>query len=62
MFYVKWQRKSTKLGGPYNILKLISMLGKNFKFKIDKIFGNDFHSSKELESLGFKTKKTFLDI
>ena len=47
---------------PIIFFKLISMLGKNFKFKIDKIFGNDFHSSKELERLGFKTKKTFLDI
>lgn len=47
---------------PIIFFKLISMLGKNFQFKVDKLFGNDLHSSKEIELLGFRTKKTFLDI
>ena len=47
---------------PILFFRLFSLLGSNAKFKVNKIFGDDLHSSKEIELLGFKAKKTIQDI
>ena len=41
---------------------VISFFFPFIKNKIEKLLGNDFYNSKELESLGFKAKKTLYDI
>ena len=51
-----------KWGVPVFVFKFIALFSPRFKYKINKLIGDDFFSSKKLELLGFKTIKTLKDI
>jgi UDP-glucose 4-epimerase len=47
---------------PLVILKMISFISPNFKYKIQKLIGDEYYSSEKLESIGFKPKLTLRDM
>lgn len=55
-------KKIPKWSISIKIFDIIGAVIPKFKFKFDKLFGNECYSSKKIESLGFKPKKTFKDI
>lgn len=55
-------KKISKWRIPKLLFDFISFFFPFTRTKIEKLLGNDFHNSYELESLGFKAKKTLYDI
>lgn len=55
-------KKIPKWRVPKLFFDFISFFFPFIKTKIEKLLGNDFYNSYELESLGFKAKKTLYDI
>ena len=55
-------KKISKWRVPKSFFDFISFFFPFIKTKIEKLLGNDFYTSYELESLGFKAKKTLHDI
>lgn len=51
-----------KWGVPVFLFKFIALFSPENKYKINKLIGDDFYSSKKLELLGFKTIKTLENI
>ena len=47
---------------PKEIFDMISVVIPRFKFKLDKLFGDEYYSSKDLESLGFRASKTLKEM
>jgi nucleoside-diphosphate-sugar epimerase len=47
---------------PKALFDFISLINSRLKHKVDKLFGGEFYSSKKLELLGFKAKKTLRDM
>ena len=47
---------------PKVLFNIVSLINPNFKYKINKLFGDDFYSSAKLEALGFKAKKSLKDM
>ena len=47
---------------PVFFFNAISLISPSIKSKVNKILGNDCYSSKSLESIGFKAKKSLKDI
>jgi len=49
-------------GVPKFIFDIMSMLSPRIKYKVNKLFGDEYHSSLKLEKLGFKAHKTLSDM
>jgi len=47
---------------PKVFFSIISHIHPSIKFMVEKLFGNDFYSSENLQKLGFKPKKSLKDI
>ena len=47
---------------PVFVFNIISKLSPHFKYKVKKLLGSEFYSSKKIELLGFKPKKTLKDM
>lgn len=56
------EKKIPKWRVPKAFFSLISFLHPSIKFRVEKLLGNDFHSSEKLNKLGFKAKRTLKDI
>lgn len=55
-------KKVRLLRVPVIFFNIISFIHKSIKFKVNKLLGDDFHSSERLEKLGFKPIKSLADI
>ena len=51
-------KKIPKWSIPLWVFAFVSIFNKGIKYKINKLFGNEWYSSEKLESLGFKAKKS----
>ena len=47
---------------PIGFFQALSKLNNKVKFKLDKLFGDEFYSSKKIEKLGFKVKYQLRDL
>lgn len=47
---------------PMILFDMLSLLSQNFKYKVNKLLGDECYSSVKLEKLGFKAQKTLKDI
>ena len=47
---------------PRAIFKVISLISPTIKYKIDKLFGNEYYSSKKIEKLGYKSCGTLKEM
>ncbi len=47
---------------PLWVFTVMSKLSKSFDYKIDKLLGDEWYSSKKIESLGFKAKKSIINL
>lgn len=47
---------------PLSVLKILSFINPNFRYKIEKLIGDEYYSSAQLESIGFKPKFTLREI
>ena len=47
---------------PRAIFKIISLISPAVKYKIDKLFGNQYYSSKKIEKLGYKARGTLKEM
>ena len=47
---------------PEILLDLASSINPNIKYKINKLLGDEYYSSKKLEKFGFKAQKTLIDM
>ena len=55
-------KSSPKWSVPKIFFDILSLLSPRIKYKINKLFGNEYYSSAKLEKLGFKAKKTLKDM
>ena len=46
---------------PKIVFEGLSLLSPRIRYKVDKLFGDEFYSSAKLEGLGFRAEKSFLD-
>jgi nucleoside-diphosphate-sugar epimerase len=53
---------ATKLYVPKILFKLMAIFGKQFKYKVNKLLGDECYSSKKLTSIGFLPRKTLDDM
>jgi UDP-glucose 4-epimerase len=51
-------KREVKWSIPRKIFNIVGLLSPRFKFKLDKLFGNECYCSKKIEELGFRAKKT----
>ena len=47
---------------PRAIFKIISLISPAVKYKIDKLFDNQYYSSKKIEKLGYKARRTLKEM
>ena len=47
---------------PKFLFKMVSLISPSIKYKVNKLLGDECYSSKKLEKLGFKAKKTLKDM
>jgi len=47
---------------PISLLRMIAAISPNFRYKINKLIGDEYYSSLNIESLGFKPKFTLSDM
>jgi UDP-glucose 4-epimerase len=52
----------SKWGVPKILFDMVSLANPRIKYKLDKLLGDECHSSAKLEALGFKAKKTLKDM
>ena len=55
-------KKPARWAVPKFLFDFASLASSRFKYKIDKLLGDEFYSSAKLEALGFKAKKSLKDI
>jgi len=55
-------KKIPKWSVPKFIFDILSLLNQNIKYKVHKLLGEEYYSSRKLESLGFKANKTLENI
>ena len=55
-------KSNPKWSVPKIFFDILSLLSPRIKYKIKKLFGNEYYSSAKLEKLGFKAKKTLKDM
>ena len=55
-------KKIPKWSVPKFVFDILSLLSRRIKYRFDKLFGEECYSSKKLEALGFKAKKTLENI
>ena len=46
---------------PKILFDIIILINRRFAYKLDKLFGDECYSSKKLENLGFRARKTLND-
>ena len=55
-------KKIPRWSVPKFVFDMLSLLSYRIKYRFDKLFGEEYYSSKKLEALGFKAKKTLENI
>ena len=47
---------------PKILFDIVSLMNSNFRYKVEKLLGNEYYSSEKLQKLGFKAQKTLKDM
>jgi len=47
---------------PKFLFDLVGKLSSNFKYKVNKLLGDEYYSSEKLQSLGFKAQRSLRDM
>jgi hypothetical protein len=55
-------RSVPKWSVPKFVFDVLSLVSQNFRYKINKLIGNECYSSDKLKKIGFRAQKTFKDM